>query len=112
MMPELEYLLSYGLLGDFGRFRVVRLLPCRRGDRVIARSPRGLEIAEVLRAASPGHALFLPNTSVGQLLRLATPEDEATGRRLRGQAQRLLERGQELTRELGLPLELLDAEIL
>src|SRR5207248_1796316 len=76
-MDGLEYLLGYGLRGDFGRFRAARPLACRRGDRAVVRSHRGLELAEVLCPARPGHAAFLPNTSVGELLRLAAPEDEA-----------------------------------
>src|SRR5438445_12458055 len=110
-MENLEYLLSYGLLGDFGRFRTVKPLSCGRGDRVVARSARGLEIAEVLRQAAPGHALFLPNTTVGQLLRLATTEDEGSLANVRERGQRLLERGQELARTPQLPLEVLDVEV-
>ena len=33
-MDHLEYLLRYGLVGDFGRFRATRPLALRRGDRV------------------------------------------------------------------------------
>ena len=63
-MDHLEYLLRYGLAGDFGRFRAARPLALRRGDRAVVRSHRGLELAEVLREAAPGHAPFLPNTTV------------------------------------------------
>ena len=78
-MNAVEYLLSYGLAGDFGRFRAPGPLECRRGARAVVRSHRGLEIAEVLRAATPRHAHFLPNTSVGQLLRLHV-EQRSRGR--------------------------------
>jgi cell fate regulator YaaT (PSP1 superfamily) len=111
-MEHLEYLLSYGLVGDFGRFRGIRPLVCRRGDRAIVRSHRGLEIAEVLREATPEHAHFLPNTTVGQLLRLVTPEDERTAERMHERAQRLFERATRLAAELALPLEVLDGEVL
>jgi cell fate regulator YaaT (PSP1 superfamily) len=109
---DLEYLLRYGLQGDFGRFRPVRPLACRRGDRAVVRSPRGLEIAEVLRAAAPGHAVFLPNTTVGQLLRLVTPEDERAAARRLEQGRQLFDRATRLAAETGLPLEVLDAEVL
>jgi hypothetical protein len=111
-MDECEYLLSYGLLGDFGRFRAARPLACRRGDRAVVRSHRGLELARVLRPAAPAHARFLPNTTVGQLLRLAGPEDEAAAARMAQRGGALLARGVALAGELGLPLELLDAEAL
>ena len=74
-MNGLEYLLSYGRLGDFGRFRAGKPLTCRRGDRAVVRTHRGLEVGEVLREATPVHATFLPNTSVGQLVRLLTPAE-------------------------------------
>jgi hypothetical protein len=111
-MDGVEYLLGYGLRGDFGRFRAARPLACRRGDRAVVRSHRGLELAEVLCPARPGHAAFLPNTSVGQLLRLAAPEDEAAAEKMRGRARELFGRAADLAAELGLPLEVLDAEVL
>jgi hypothetical protein len=111
-MSECEYLLSFGLLGEFGRFRAARPLVLRRGDRAVVKSHRGLEVGRVLREATPRHAHFLPNTTVGQLLRPVTPEDEAAEAAQRVRAFRLLARGNDLARELDLPLQLLDAEVL
>jgi hypothetical protein len=111
-MNELEYLLSYGQLGDFGRFRAVRPLACRRGDKAVVRSHRGLELAEVLQPATSRHAHFLPNTTVGQLLRLAGADDEATAARMAARGRVLLARGVGLIGELRLALDLLDVEVL
>jgi hypothetical protein len=111
-MNDLEYILSYGALGDFGRFRAVRPLDCRRGDRAVIRSPRGLEIGEVLQSATPRHARFLPNTTVGQLLRIATHDDDAAEAAQRRRGCEMLQRGAVLIGELDLPLELLDVEML
>jgi hypothetical protein len=111
-MNDLEYLLSYGALGDFGRFRAVRPLDCRRGDRVVVRSPRGLEIAEVLQPATPRQARYLPNTTVGQLLRRATPDDNAAEAAQQRRGSEILRRGTALIGEMDLPLEVLDVEVL
>jgi cell fate regulator YaaT (PSP1 superfamily) len=111
-MEAQEYLVSFGLTGEFGRFRATSPLALCRGERVVVRGPRGVETACVLREAAPGHAHFLPNTSVGQLLRRLTPADEQTERRLRDKGQQLFERGRQLAVELELPLELLDVEVL
>jgi hypothetical protein len=111
-MDNLEYLVTYGFLGDLGRFRAARPLRCRRGDRVVVRTERGVEIGQVLRPAMPGHAPFMPNTSVGSLLRLVGPEDERTREQMHARAQQLFQRGRELIAELALPLELLDVEVL
>lgn len=107
-----EYLLNYGALGDFGRFYPVVPLVCRRGQRAVVRSPRGVELATVLGEARPGHAAFLPNTTVGQLLRLATREDEEAARVRLREGERLIEAARSLAAELGLPLEVIDAEVL
>jgi hypothetical protein len=112
MIPHQEYLLSYGVLGDFGRFCPVSALTCRRGQRAVVRTPRGLEVAAVLGEARPGHAHFLPNTTVGQLLRLSTPDDDATERRRRDEARRLFAEARGLAGALALPLEVIDAEVL
>ncbi len=111
-MEELEYLLSYGLLGEFGRFRASRPLPCRRGDRAVIRTSRGLEVGQVLCPATPGHAHYLPNTTLGQLLRMVTPEDEQKQAQLGQRGLDVLQRAQALAEELQLPLELLDGEML
>jgi hypothetical protein len=107
-----DYLVGYGVAGDFGRFRPVRALACRRGDRAVVRSPRGLELGVVLGPAAPLHAQFLPNTSLGQILRLADPDDEQAAERMRQRGQAVFEDGRRLSEELGLPLEVLDVEVL
>jgi len=112
MNEVLDYLLNYGSAGDFGRFYAVTSLTCRRGDRAVIRTRRGLELGTVLCSATPGHAQHLPNTSVGQLLRLANREDEATAERQRAEAGQLVDGSREIVAALGLPLEVLDAEVL
>jgi cell fate regulator YaaT (PSP1 superfamily) len=111
-MDLVEYLVSYGLRGDFGRFRPERPLVCARGARVVVQSPRGLEIGRVLREAAPGHARFLPNTALGRLLRVCGADDERQAQALQERGTRLLARAGALAGEWGLPLEVLDAEVL
>jgi hypothetical protein len=107
-----EYLLSYGNAGDFGRFYPIRPVTCCRGDRAVVRSHRGLELGTVLCDATPGHAVHLPNTTVGQLLRLANAEDEQIAGRMHERGQLVFESARCLAVELGLPLEVLDVEVL
>ena len=111
-MQAEEYLASFGRSGEFGRFRTATPLGLHRGERVVVRGPRGVEIAEVMRPATPRHAHFLPNSSVGQLLRRLAPADEQNENNMRRRAQHLLDRGAQLAAELGLPLILLDVEVL
>jgi cell fate regulator YaaT (PSP1 superfamily) len=111
-MNHLDYLLGYGVRGDYGRFRATCPLACRRGDRAVVRSRRGLEIAEVLRPTEARHAVFFPNTTVGPLLRLATAADELLETELRQRSQDVVGRASHLADILGLPLEVIDAELL
>ncbi|HEY7308164.1 MAG TPA: PSP1 C-terminal domain-containing protein [Gemmataceae bacterium] len=111
-MDAQEYLVSFGLTGEFGRFRAAVPLALRRGERVVVRGPRGVEIASVLREATPRHARFLPNTTVGQLLRRAGDADEDADSAMHVRGRQLFDRGRLLAAELSLPLELLDVEVL
>ena len=111
-MGEEEYLLSYGNAGDFGRFRCVEVLAYRRGDRVVARTPRGQEVGVVMRPAGPGHGRLLANQFVGQILRLATEGDLQLAQRMQQRSQRLFEDGRRLAAEFRLPMEILDVEVL
>src|SRR4051812_8376905 len=107
-MAHAEYLVGFGLSGDFGRFRAGDALSLRRGCRVVIRSERGLELGSVLRPASDRAARFLGQTEVGELLRPAGPDDEEQSRQMTRRAARLLERGATLAAELGFAVTLLD----
>jgi hypothetical protein len=111
-MGECEYLVSYGTAGAFGRFRQNASTRFARGDRVVVRTHRGLEAGEVLREAAPGHARFLPNTTVGQLLRAYGTADARTSATLHERGVAVRGRASELIEELLLPLELLDVDVL
>lgn len=106
-MSTLEYLVSHGSSGELSRFTSPDAY--ERGDRVVVRSQRGLELGEVL---CPSRGRVLTDTPVGELLRKTTVEDETIVAGLRERAQRLFDDGRRLTAELQLPLEILDVEIL
>lgn len=106
-----EYLVSYGAAAYFGRFIPAQALGCRRGDRVIVRSHRGLEMGTVLCEATAGHAQLLQDR-VGQLLRPAGAEDELRLASLAGEQQEAFAQARRLALELGLPLEIVDVEVL
>jgi hypothetical protein len=112
MSVNSEYLLSYGKAGDFGRFRADEPLPCSRGSQVVVRSHRGQELAVVMRPANEQHASFLADKFVGQILRLASDGDRELAERMQRKSQALFEDTRRMAADLGLPLEILDAEIL
>src|SRR5437016_1969893 len=111
-MGESEYLLSYGITGEFGRFRCVEPLTCVRGDPVVVRSPRGVELGVILRPASPGHGRMLAEQFLGQVLRRAAEEDLQLAERMQQRSQRLFEDARRFAGEFDLPMEILDVEVL
>jgi cell fate regulator YaaT (PSP1 superfamily) len=111
-MDEVEFLVSYGSSGEFSRFRPDSAASYHRGDRVVVRSYQGLEMGVVLCRATPGHAPFLSRTAAGDLLRAATPEDERAAAEARRLGTRVADDARQLAAGLGLPLEVLDVEVL
>jgi cell fate regulator YaaT (PSP1 superfamily) len=112
MESEREYVVRYGRLGDFGRFRPVAPVDCRRGDLAVVRSPRGLEVGQVLCSATPQPSRSLPATPPGTLLRLATEEDERAAKRARRLGQEVFDEARRGAAALTLPLEVIDVEVL
>jgi hypothetical protein len=103
-----EFLVSHGCMAALSRCRDEAGLLPQRGNRVVIRSIRGLEIGEVLCEATPASA----GISAGTLLRSATSDDEGTARQLMSRGFALLDDAQELLNERDLPLVPLDAELL
>lgn len=110
-MEASDYLVSHGCSGDFSRFRPTSPATYRRGDRVVIRSPDGLELGVVLRPATEGHARFLPATAPGELLRRATAEDEEAIRSAKERGDLIFQEGRVLAADMGLPVEILDVEV-
>jgi cell fate regulator YaaT (PSP1 superfamily) len=112
MIATPEYLVSYGTSGEFARFRAAAAAEFRRGDRVVVCTSQGLELGVVLCPAQPEHAPFLSRTALGELLRPVTEVDEKQADEVRQFGQRVFDDAQRLARELELPLEILDVEVL
>lgn len=109
---EQEYLISYGVLGDFGRFRSSASLDLQRSDAVVARTSRGIELGEVLCPSSSRHIHLLPGHTVGELIRAAGENDLCQAVLQEEQAREIFAAAQELAQGHQLPLEILDVELL
>src|SRR5207253_8508299 len=86
--------------------------PLRRGDRVLIDTPRGREAGTVLCPASVRQSRLLGAVTSGAIIRTLTPADDATLIQMRATEQRLFDAGRELARTQGLPLEILDVDML
>jgi hypothetical protein len=110
-MNTVEYLVSHGASGDFGRFRPATSATYERGDHVIVRSHHGLELGVVLCAATSEHGRFLSRTALGEILRRTTEEDECEAEKRRQRAGQIFADARRLSAEFNLPLEVLDVEV-
>ncbi len=76
------YIVRYGQMRFLGEYTGLPEHDHRRGEAVVVRSDRGVELGEVLCPATDRAALFLENPARGEILRTATAEDLASGARL------------------------------
>ena len=107
LMQQPSCLVQFGRSGFVGRFTGTTAVS--RGERVIVRSPRGVEPGVVL--CEPGEQ-FAPTLSAeGQLLRIATAEDELHVATFSNRETELLTLAGEVVTERGLPLAFVDAEL-
>jgi cell fate regulator YaaT (PSP1 superfamily) len=108
-MPR--YVLRYGSTRSIGLFTprsgLDRLL---RGTRVIARTSRGLEAAEVLAEATDEQARQLERAPGGQIMREMTPDDANELAHLQQQERSAFETCQRHVLRLALPMQLVDLE--
>ena len=111
MSATREYLVHHGAAGHVGRFRWANGDECARGDAVVVRSQRGLELGRVLAAADSDRLAF-PDGFVGELMRRASQEDMTLAERGRATGLELCAAGERLAAASGLPLAVLDAEVL
>ncbi|MGE3410592.1 MAG: PSP1 C-terminal domain-containing protein [Pirellulales bacterium] len=100
-----HHLLRVGVLGNVGRFASADAVRYPRGTRVIARTVRGLETAEVL-----SHAAATQGEPDGLILRGMTVEDDLLDARLRKNRSEALAACEDRIRQHGLSADLLDVE--
>lgn len=105
-----EYLVSYGAAGHLGRFQPLTMLECQRGDRVLIRTRRGLEIGTVLGASAAGYGDAFGNLPEGDVLRIAVAADEHVHHLATGTVAEIFDAARRLAADLRLPLEVIDTE--
>ena len=103
-----EHLVQFGRLAFVGRFTIDACgfaIEFSRGDRVVVRGPRGLELGTVLCEALDR---FQHSSEVdGEVLRLASLQDLATAERNEALGQTILSAAE----DAGLPISFIDIEV-
>lgn len=101
----MNHLVRVGSMGHVGRFRSADALRYRRGDRVVLRTERGLELGEVLNVEER-----LDHPSDGALLRGVTVADELLATRLEKNRHEAYDACVSLLADRGLEAALIDVE--
>lgn len=105
-----NYVARYGRMRFLGEFSSSPELQYARGQRVLVRSDRGTELAEILCPASERTAQYLENPSCGQVLRPASEKDEQDFQRLEQVRDDGFQACQELIGRRRLQMDLVDVE--
>ena len=101
------HLVRYGLLGHVGRFAAVDAVRYPRRTRVVVRSPRGLEVGEVLASPEDDGARF---TAIGQILRRMSVQDDLLETRLQRRRHEAFDACQRLLSQAQVEAALVDVE--
>jgi cell fate regulator YaaT (PSP1 superfamily) len=93
-----------------GEFEAPDGFPYARGNRVVVRSERGLEVGELLCEANPRALGMISEPTHGQILRLVTDDDHRQLDRLREGERQEFETCNRFVERLKLQMELVDVE--
>ena len=96
---------SLGVLAPRGKDKVYQ-----RGDRVVARTKRGLESGEVLCEATADAVAHLKDAETGEILRIMTANDENELAHIQAEEGSEFLKCQRVVKNLGLDMELVDLE--
>lgn len=105
-----HYLVRFGVPGYVGRFGSIREVDCRRGDRVVVQSDRGLELGEVLVDASDATLAGSRGEAAGELIRPVEDEDILRQEDANRTAEQVARRCRDLLVRQNLPIEVVQAE--
>jgi len=109
-MPN-RYVVRYGVMRSLGVLSVQgREHAYLRGDRVVARTKRGLEAGEVLCEATPEALEGNRQLEQGEIIRLMSSSDASELSHLEGSTAAEFEKCQEYVDKLQLEMELVDIE--
>lgn len=101
------HVVRYGLLGHVGRFTAVDAMRYARRTRVVVRSPRGLEVGEVLAGPDDNS---LSGDAAGQILRRMSVQDDLLAARLDRRRHEALAACDRLLADAGVSAALVDVE--
>ena len=104
-----SYITRHGAMRFLGEYEANEAV-FRRGQAVVVRSERGLELGEVLCPATPESVKLIPEATRGQIVRAMTDADHTEAERIRQSEQRELDKCKEFVAQRSLQMEPVDVE--
>lgn len=108
----MNYIVRHGVMRFLGDFEPAPPLPYARGQQVVVRSERGLEVAEVLCESTPDALALLPEKTTGQIVRILTGDDRDQILKLNEKEEAAFFKCKEFIDNRKMQMELVDVESL
>ncbi len=105
-----RYIVRHGAMRFLGEFEAAAEAAFARGDEVVVRSERGLEVGELLCESNPRAVEFLSEPTKGQVVRTLTEDDRAQMQRQRQTECQAMETCSRLIGQRRMQMELVDVE--
>lgn len=105
-----KYIVRYGAMRSLGVFAVPTHQSMNRGEKVVARTSRGLEVGDVLCEATDEAVEQIKNPDNGQILRKMSHADVNEFEHMQLKSREEFETCERYVQKLGLAMELVDVE--
>jgi cell fate regulator YaaT (PSP1 superfamily) len=105
-----KYITRHGAMRYLGEFEAGEALAYERGQAVVVRSERGLEVGEILRDASPEAVGLIAEATHGQIVRLVTVEDRQEIAKIEDRERQEFDTCQRFIKDRSLQMELVNVE--
>ena len=107
-----KYIVRYGMMRSIGVMTVRHEDSYRRGDEVIVRSDRGVEVGQVLCEATEDALSSLDGPPSGTIMRLVSDDDASVANDIDGLRKQRIETCKRHIKAKGLEMKLIDVESL
>jgi len=105
-----KYIARHGVMRFLGEFEAIESAAFLRGDHVLLKAERGLEVGEVLCESSPRAVELLTEPTHGQIVRVMNEEDRNELDRIHEKELAEFDRCRDFIRNRNLQMELVDVE--
>ncbi len=105
-----KYIIRHGAMRLLGEFAALPGASFMRGQRVVVRSERGQELGDILCSATPEAVSHLPEPTRGDIVRLASEDDQRRDQQLRENSRKQFDTAVRLIAEHRLAMQLVDVE--